>query len=574
MPSERAILPTIPGDAPALADIRVTYGGSNTPLWALYAWWQRAAIWNRCSNGDFEDDVDGWSVAAVAGVTGAATSITRNTTAARNKYGLANGQILTPATASTGATFKIRRSFYQGKSYCLLVWASSAAQTTFSRCRFGVSGDIANGNGFNLATTTQLDTAVWTPTVDASGAYLCFEVTAATATTMNIDGVCAFEVRPTSIPSIGGTGATAIVVTSVPEDWPAAPFDAIMRQNLGTTGSTEICRVEAIDYTAKTLTVTRALEGTTGITFSNAVIFPLPQIRSHYEGKGAQPAHGIIEAESDDATDRFTWALTANANARQGEYLYASGLGAAGSASANWLIDPHLLNQDDYTQGEVAVEVWARMMIHNGLTAPTAILSAAPESATTAAGVMTSLYGAVRYTEEYGSAGKPLVKPSASEQFRVVRLGTIRFPVDRANPLRWRLQLRVTWTAATAATIGCDYLILVPAAGRALSPSGKANDANYPKFIASSAETTKIIRADLSGLVAKPLAGPAQADHGLGGSLLELPSGNTDWLIKTSTLVPDDPTSDTTGELEGGGSGAQAKVHIAVTPRFTFGRGS
>jgi hypothetical protein len=387
---------------------------------------------------------------------------------------------------------------------------------------------------------------------------------------MNIDAVQVIEGRGGVLTNNIDNVQTTLVVDRVPDDWPAAQFLAVV---FGTTA--EIINVEAIDSSTGTLTITRGQEGTAGVAaaFGNP-IYPLSALRGHYEGKGAQPALGIIQSQSDDATDRFTWTAQADAGARQGELLYVSGLAAGGSVSANWLIDPHLLNQDDYTMGEIAVEVWARMKIHNGLTAPTAILSAAPESATTAAGVMTSLYGAIRYTEEYGSAGKPLVKPSASEQFRVVRLGTIRFPVDRANPLRWRLQLRVTWTAATAATIGCDYLILVPTNGRALSPSGKANDANYPKFIASSAETTKIIRADLSGLVAKPLAGPAQADHGLGGSLLELPSGNTDWLIKTSSLVPDDPTSDTTGEVEGGGSGAQAKVHIAVTPRFTFGRGS
>jgi hypothetical protein len=149
----------------------------------------------------------------------------------------------------------------------------------------------------------------------------------------------------------------------------------------------------------------------------------------------------------------------------------------------------------------------------------------------------------------------------------------MRFPVDRSKPLRWRLQLRITYTGGASATVGCDYLMLVPANGRCLSPSGKANDANFPKFIASTTETTKTIRSDLSGLVSRP-PGAGQADHGLGGSLIELPYGATDWLIKTSSLVPDDPTSDTTSENEGGGISAAAVFHLAVKPRFRTARSS
>jgi hypothetical protein len=569
MPDDRALTPPIVGDAPALADLSVTLGSTNIPLWALLAWWQRPLNWNLCSNGDFEDDVDGWSVAAVAGVTGAATSNVRNTTAARNKYGGANMQVVCPATANTGTTFKINRRFYQGRDYLLLLWVSSASQTTTARPRLGVSGDIASaGSAAALSPTPTLRTVTWSPTADRDGAYACFEITAATATTMNIDGVNVVETRAATISVAMDATQTTVVVDRIPDDWPQAPFLALIEE--------ELIRVDAINAATRTLTIARAVEGSTPNSHNYPPAFqiiPLPELRSHYEGKGAQPPVGVIEAESADAGNLFTWAVTASASYRLGNYLYKSAISGAGSAAADWLVDPHLLVPDDYTQGELAIEVWGRIVLHSGLTAPVAILSAAPESATVSSGVMTSNFGAIRYAEEWGSTGKALVKPSSGEAIRFVRLGTMRFPVDRSKPLRWRLQLRMTWTGASSATIGCDFLMLAPMNGRALGPTAKANDANYPKFIASANETTKTIRADLSGFVSKP-PGAGQADHGLGGSLIELPPGNTDWLVKTSTLVPDDPTSGTTTESDGGQTSAAGVVHLSVTPRWRTARSS
>ena len=66
-------------------------------------------------------------------------------------------------------------------------------------------------------------------------------------------------------------------------------------------------------------------------------------------------------------------------------------------------------------------------------------------------------------------------------------------------------------------------------------------------FIASTSDTTKTVRADLSGAVASATAN-AGADTGLGGSRLWLPPGNVDLLVKLSSTVPDDPTVDASDE--------------------------
>ncbi len=574
LPDERLLTGHVPGDAPPLADISVAASGASAaPLWGMFAWWPKPLPFNWCYNGDFESSVSGWSVAAVTGVTGAATSIAQSGTAARCKYGVANAQIVTPATANTGATFKINRRFLPGKTYTLLVWASSAAGTTLARCRLGVSGDIASCFNVALSPTPSLFSAKWTPTAARDGAYACFEVTAATLTTMNIDGVCVVE---GGVPLFAGVNSSAQnwVMYDADQEFPPTPFLAIVNAS---APEREIVRVESIGESyedasgamVQPITVTRALEGTTGQTQpAAAILTPLPP-RGQMEGRGAQPVFGIVEGESADAGNLATWTPTADAGARLGLALRASGLSGIGAAWSDFLVDPHLSLPDDFTQGEVAVEVWGRFAVNAGLTAPKLQVGIAPETATVAAGALTSLYGGVRYTEEFGFAGRLLVKPSSGEAWRFVRLGILRFPVDRARPLRWRLWLRYAWTGATAATAGLDYLVLVPAGGRALSPTAKTDDTNFPRFFNTTLTAVKTIRSDLSGLVQKPGL-PASPDHGLGGSLIELPTGEVSILGKLSSLVPDDPASNTTTEE----LAHTGYLHVAVTPRFTFGRGT
>ena len=60
-------------------------------------------------------------------------------------------------------------------------------------------------------------------------------------------------------------------------------------------------------------------------------------------------------------------------------------------------------------------------------------------------------------------------------------------------------------------------------------------------------------------------AASAGTDSGLGGSLIEIPAGTTEFFVKLSSLVPDDPTSDTTSEQlsHTGVTGA-----FEITPRY------
>jgi hypothetical protein len=97
------------------------------------------------------------------------------------------------------------------------------------------------------------------------------------------------------------------------------------------------------------------------------------------------------------------------------------------------------------------------------------------------------------------------------------------------------------------------------------------NDATFPAFVGYTTEVTKRIRADLSGTVAEPLGGTNEAaSSGLGGSLLEFPTGDVETVVKLSSLVPDDPTSNTTDEQ----LAHSATVHLKITPRWHLARSS
>jgi hypothetical protein len=271
----------------------------------------------------------------------------------------------------------------------------------------------------------------------------------------------------------------------------------------------------------------------------------------------AQPPFGVIEAES--AGNLSGWSSIANAGARGGNMLKDAAALSSDVYTASWAVDPSLVARDAFTT-EIAVEVWARVMLAATIVTPSLTLSVRPEDGLS--------YGAARYTDEWGSAGKLLAAPaSGTEKWRMVRLGTLHTLVDPLRPRKWLLWLTGSVGAGTSGEWGIDYLVLVPSQSRACSPSSKPNDSGFPRFIASTAETSKTVKADLSALVAKPPAF-GHPDHGLGGELIEFPPGESELLVKLSSLVPDDPTVDATTEQ----LAHSATVHAAVTPRWYLTR--
>lgn len=112
-----------------------------------------------------------------------------------------------------------------------------------------------------------------------------------------------------------------------------------------------------------------------------------------------------------------------------------------------------------------------------------------------------------------------------------------------------------------------ESIILVPTRARAVTPTGVASTrwASYP-----GGEYRKVVAADLSGrsMLTGAEASGWQATPGMGGSLIELPPGDVDTLVKLSPSVPDGVGEQPADPL----AVEDAAIHWSVTPRWTVMR--
>lgn len=246
---------------------------------------------------------------------------------------------------------------------------------------------------------------------------------------------------------------------------------------------------------------------------------------------------GVVEAEV--ASSLVGYTVQADAAYRGGSGLKATLSGSGGTLAAYFLLDPSTMQPDDFTRSEIDIEIWAGVSIPSTVVSPFLIVQA---------------YGNVpfpanvQYAAEYGSRGHLLTKPSSGSARRFVKVGTVTYPVDKLTPnFHWAAVL-LGYQAGSSGTFGLDYLFMVPAKQRALMPTGKPLDASFPRLFGSTGVATKTIRSDLSGRRTEGAGNPPVPDAGMGGSPIWLPPGNVDLAIKVSTLVPDDPTVDTTSE--------------------------
>lgn len=547
----------VPGDAEPLAELEITHsGGTVPPVYAYVGWAPEPTQHNLCYNGDFESSTygtTGWVVTAVASVCGAATSITRVTTAA--KYGTASGEVVVPnnATADKGASFRIPRPTTEGQVLFAGCWVRSAAATDNVQILLGNTTDgVTAGTVATLSTTWQFITCVMSTVLTAHRTEFYAAVvqdTINTAATWQFDGFFVMDANPAIINGAIAAGATSVVVDAIPDEWPdAVPY-------LVTNELNEIMRVTAVSGT--TLTIERGVEGTTASAQSDAGRLYVLPARAHYEGKGAAAPFGVIKAEG--AVTLSNWAVTSDA-----DYINSSGLQYTTSSSpltagAAWMLDPSLLVPADYSAGELAIEFYACVELASTVVSPVLTLEAQNE--------LGADYGIPRYTDEWGSAGVDVTPPSAGTVVRLVRLGTIPFLVDRAQPIRWVVLLTASWASTATGTFGLDYLWCAPSTRRASSPSGVKRDDGYPDFTVVIGETSRLIKSDLAGAISSPPNAyfPMQ---GLAGNLLEFPA-NWRGMVKLSTLVPSDPVSDAIGQQKT----HAATIHYAMTPRWHILRG-
>lgn len=217
--------------------------------------------------------------------------------------------------------------------------------------------------------------------------------------------------------------------------------------------------------------------------------------------------------------------------------------------TAFYQLDPNTMERLDFEE-ETPIEVWGRVILGPGLVSPRVSLALSPPS------------GVERFTQEHGSTGKYLKMPS-TYVWRTTKLGTLPLPSKRYGIWTLTVRLFVGPGSAGSAIIGFDDFMLVPATGRMVSPTGKANDSSYPKFVRSTAQWRRTITHDQQGYTTT-YGNPPQTfdENGLGGERFYLPPGPCDLLVALSGVVPDDPvTSAATEALT-----HPATVHIAVRP--------
>lgn len=317
---------------------------------------------------------------------------------------------------------------------------------------------------------------------------------------------------------------------------------------------------EARPFTWRNQTLPQALQPLdsipgTGPALTDVVITP--------SGGSAAPAWALIawgKTPSDDEAPPAIientllgtlsgWSATGTANARGASQLDATAAGAVSASAEIYVGNPEA---DEFTDEQADVEVWARAIVSSTLVNPRLAVSA---------------NGA--YTSEFGSAGKPLVKPSSGTVYRFVRLGVVSFEKPVAGSLGLLLKLQYTADGGSTGTYGIDYVVPVLARRRAAGMTG-VPAASVSAFTVGTGETIKRVRSDLSAstLIVSTLAGSRAG--GLGGALIQPSPGLCRWVVKLSSLVPDDPTSDTTSEQ----LAHSATVSLDVTPRSYLLRGA
>lgn len=294
-----------------------------------------------------------------------------------------------------------------------------------------------------------------------------------------------------------------------------------------------------------------------------------PTAVTQTQGRGAYPPFGRLAGAAAFSTAGGA-TITADATAYSGYRLQVSPGTGAFSLNPAWRIDPGLMAQDDYQQGSLEIEVWARLYLSGDHTGVGIQAFAAPLFDYSSGNSSPSAIGS--YTREWGGTTSYLVPQLSAgvQAWTRCRLGTIVMPAGGATRQPWELQLNVSGTAGVASKIfAIDEFLLVPTRGRCLSPTGSDKVSGYPSLFPGSAAVvpTRVVRSDLSGLVGIWTTGAQTYDlapaSGLGGSPIEIPAGSATVVPLVTAAVPDTTTgTDTLADFQNWG------FHVAIRPRW------
>lgn len=146
---------------------------------------------NWLDNPSFEVSTTGWSTAAIASLTAAATSITKVVDTSGVSTGTNAGEAVLTATINSGVTFALPWTFVSGNTYAVSVYLKSVTGNLNVRAGLASSGtpaDIAS-SGANITTSWAQYTFTWTPSGDRTDAVFFVRTTTAATATVRIDTI-------------------------------------------------------------------------------------------------------------------------------------------------------------------------------------------------------------------------------------------------------------------------------------------------------------------------------------------------------------------------------------------------
>lgn len=147
---------------------------------------------NWADNPSFEYGTAGYAVAAITGLTAAATSVSQVTDNAPSA-GTKAGEAVLASTLNSGVNYALPDSyrFRSGKTYAFSFYLRSMSGTTSVQCGIASSGtvsDIATAAG-TITGSWAAYSGTWTPSADRTDAVLFVRTTAASAATVRIDRI-------------------------------------------------------------------------------------------------------------------------------------------------------------------------------------------------------------------------------------------------------------------------------------------------------------------------------------------------------------------------------------------------
>lgn len=505
------------------------------------------ALWDPMTIGDdFGVDsladytFDGATAADVAVSGGALTPVTGATLATERRsrhtvrgYPLLEGQATIKATpGSTIASFKAG-VILRGSAPSTYVEVYVDDNGTSSRLRVDVviAGTRTNRASVNLAARVSNGTALWVRGRVVGGVVFAEHFTSIPTPTGN----------PTTASPSGGAGYTLVAgdaplnTTAGHMGWSWVPqqsaarlddFEARPYVRVGVTPPIVASYADAIPGAAPALADVSVAQAATPGNFAMLAW-------AQQSGGGTVNVPGVLDSS---AATHSGLTETASGSAYGGSFAITTSnslghsLGTApGAVSLVWSLSSINWTPDDFADGTIDVEIWARFV------GTLLILNPRARAALTTNGTIYT------YAVEYGSEGRPIPNLRSSV---FMRLGVI--PID-AVFASGSLEIAIGCDSGSSTDLfGVDMALLVPARRCASSPSDVDGTNGYPKFLSAIANAQRTIRSDLSGLLSVPPAKPS-VFHGLGGSLIQPGPGLVDLLVDVHPGPPADPVG-TTGD--------------------------